>query len=132
MPDEIMAEENWASPGDEGWRAAEVVRNPTVSGYTSSGLPRRVPKSNLVPGAAELSGGQEGGGRHAARSADEVRGRLASLTAGTRRGRDESRDLSDEEQSTGRIPVVGTPAGANTNDATRPGSGDPADGQENG
>ncbi|HKA68890.1 MAG TPA: nitrate- and nitrite sensing domain-containing protein [Actinomycetes bacterium] len=127
-----MAEENWVSPGDEGWRAAEVVRNPTVSGYTSSGLPRRVPKSNLVPGAAGLASGQEGGGRHAARSADEVRGRLASLAAGTRRGRDDSRDLSDDEHSTGRIPVVGTAAGGTTSDATRPGSGDPADGQENG
>jgi len=132
VPDEVMAEENWVSPGDEGWRAAELVRNPAVSGYTSSGLPRRVPKSNLVPGAAGQTSGQEGGGRHAARSADEVRGRLASLTAGTRRGRDESRDLSDEEQSTGRIPVAGTAAGGNTNDATRPGSADPADGQENG
>ena len=131
--EEIVAEEeNWASPGDEGWRAAEVVQNPAVAGYTTSGLPRRVPKGNLVPGAAGVPSGPEGSGRHAARSADEVRGRLASLHAGTRRGRDEGRDLSDGEQPTGKIPVVGTPAGGKKNEATRRGSGDSADGQENG
>ncbi|MCI0686614.1 MAG: nitrate- and nitrite sensing domain-containing protein [Sporichthyaceae bacterium] len=131
--EEMVAEENWASPGDEGWRAAELVQNPTVSGYTTSGLPRRVPKTNLVPGAAGVQSSQDGGGRHAARSADEVRGRLASLTAGTRRGRDEGRDGSEgDPHSTGRIPVGSSPTGANQNEAMRRGSDEPADGQENG
>ena len=37
-------------PADEGWRAAEVVHAPTSGGVTPAGLPKRVPRANLVPG----------------------------------------------------------------------------------
>ncbi|MCW2863153.1 MAG: hypothetical protein JWP48_4861, partial [Actinoallomurus sp.] len=41
----------WSSPGDEGWRAAETIRAPATGGQTSTGLPKRVPGSNRIPGS---------------------------------------------------------------------------------
>jgi hypothetical protein len=41
---------NWGS--DIGWRAAERASKPAIAEETSSGLPRRVPQQNLVPGSA--------------------------------------------------------------------------------
>lgn len=42
----------WRTPADAGWNAAEAASQPTVGGTTMSGLPRRVPHANLVPGSA--------------------------------------------------------------------------------
>lgn len=47
---------SWSSPGDDGWRAAQALSNPAVDGTTSSGLPKRTPRANLVPGRAGGSG----------------------------------------------------------------------------
>src|SRR6185437_6103159 len=44
------AELNWGA-NDVGWRAAERAARPTVTEETTSGLPRRVPQQNLVPGS---------------------------------------------------------------------------------
>ena len=41
------------SPNDELVRQAERVRKPAAGGVTTSGLPRRVPRANLVPGTAQ-------------------------------------------------------------------------------
>ncbi len=41
---------NWGV-NDVGWRAAEQAARPTVTEETTSGLPRRVPQQNLVPGS---------------------------------------------------------------------------------
>jgi hypothetical protein len=41
----------FANASDEGWRAAEHVAEPLVGVETESGLPRRVPQQNLVPGS---------------------------------------------------------------------------------
>ena len=41
----------WANPSDEGWVAASRVAEPAVGADTGSGLPRRVPQQNLVPGS---------------------------------------------------------------------------------
>jgi signal transduction histidine kinase len=46
----------WSSPGDEAWKAAAALANPVRDGVTDSGLPRRVPKANLVPGKAGANG----------------------------------------------------------------------------
>ena len=46
---------DWSSPGDAGWRAAAVAQAPVSSGYTGAGLPKRVPKANLVPGGVGTS-----------------------------------------------------------------------------
>src|SRR6185437_4759073 len=46
----------WTSPADEGWRAAQVVASPAAGETTQAGLPRRVPRANLVPGSVGSGG----------------------------------------------------------------------------
>lgn len=46
---------DWRSSNDERWQQASQLRKPKAGGVTSSGLPRRVPKANLVEGAAETT-----------------------------------------------------------------------------
>ncbi|WP_436788457.1 nitrate- and nitrite sensing domain-containing protein [Yinghuangia sp. YIM S10712] len=105
----------WYSAGDEGWRAAEAAREPASGGTTGAGLPRRVPRANLVPGgvgnapqsAAPVPGvrpsgpgapytpGTPGGGASSApqsmtglsRNPDDVRGRLTNFRRGIQQGR---------------------------------------------
>jgi len=75
------------SPADEGWRAAQVVASPAVDETTTAGLPKRVPRANLVPGSV---GGGEGSSTEAAppaRTADDVRARMASFQRGVREAR---------------------------------------------
>jgi hypothetical protein len=74
----------WASPSDEGWQAAEVVHAPSSGGVTSAGLPKRVPRANLVPGAATAAGAS---GLAPTRSAAATRDRFASFQRGSREGR---------------------------------------------
>jgi hypothetical protein len=76
----------WSSPSDEGWRAAASVHQPSSGGVTSAGLPKRVPRANLVPGAAA---GSEGGAPASvpSRSAAATRDRFSSFQRGARRGR---------------------------------------------
>jgi signal transduction histidine kinase len=73
----------WSSPADEGWRAAEVAHSPVSGGSTVAGLPRRVPKANLVPGGV----GETSAAPAPARSAEQTRDRLASLQRGIREAR---------------------------------------------
>jgi signal transduction histidine kinase len=47
---------SWPSTGDDGWQAAASLNSPKRDGLTSNGLPKRVPKANLVPGKAGGSG----------------------------------------------------------------------------
>jgi hypothetical protein len=48
---EEEAEPEFANASDEGWRAAKHAAEPAVGAATESGLPRRVPQENLVPGS---------------------------------------------------------------------------------
>jgi hypothetical protein len=80
--------DGWSSSADAGWRAAEVVHAPSSDGTTSTGLPKRQPQANLVPGTAAASAAsgtplQSGPGR----SADETRDRFASFQRGIQQGR---------------------------------------------
>nr|BFD82493.1 hypothetical protein StreXyl84_18940 [Streptomyces sp. Xyl84] len=74
-----------SSPNDELVRQAERVRQPAAGGVTTSGLPRRVPRANLVPGTAQQQ--QHQNGPQVSRSPDEVRGRLTNLRRGIAQGR---------------------------------------------
>ena len=47
QPEEV----SWENSNDVGWRAAQQASNPLVGDDTHSGLPRRVPQQNLVPGS---------------------------------------------------------------------------------
>ncbi|MFG2132040.1 nitrate- and nitrite sensing domain-containing protein [Streptomyces sp. NPDC048751] len=73
------------SPNDELVRQAERVRQPAAGGITTSGLPRRVPRANLVPGTAQQQ--QHQTGPQVSRAPDDVRGRLTNLRRGIAQGR---------------------------------------------
>ncbi|MBV7697951.1 nitrate- and nitrite sensing domain-containing protein [Streptomyces sp. TRM70350] len=81
---ERNAEDSWRSANDERWQQAAQLRKPKAGGVTSSGLPRRVPKANLVEGAAEST---PQGGPQVSRAPEDVRGRLSNLRRGVQRGR---------------------------------------------
>ncbi|MEP7024595.1 MAG: nitrate- and nitrite sensing domain-containing protein [Actinomycetota bacterium] len=80
------APSSWTSPADEGWRAAQVVSAPSSDGLTSAGLPKRVPKANLVPGAAAGSDSPPTAPAPV-RSAAVTRERFASFQRGAKEGR---------------------------------------------
>ncbi|MFH0173074.1 nitrate- and nitrite sensing domain-containing protein [Streptomyces cacaoi] len=80
------ANASWrTSPNDELVRQAERVRQPAAGGVTTSGLPRRVPRANLVPGTAQQQ--QHQPGPQVSRAPDDVRGRLTNLRRGIAQGR---------------------------------------------
>jgi len=87
----------WSSPADEGWKVAEAAVAPVSGGTTLAGLPRRVPKANLIPGAA-----QENAAPAAVRSAAATRDRFASLQRGMREGRAASG--ADNDEGTDDVP----------------------------
>jgi signal transduction histidine kinase len=77
-------DDSWRSANDERWQQASALRKPKAGGVTASGLPRRVPKANLVEGAAETT---PQGGPQVSRAPEDVRGRLSNLRRGVQRGR---------------------------------------------
>ncbi|MFF3465500.1 nitrate- and nitrite sensing domain-containing protein [Streptomyces sp. NPDC002619] len=81
---ESGGDSDWRSSNDERWQQASQLRKPKAGGVTSSGLPRRVPKANLVEGAAETT---PQGGPQVSRAPEDVRGRLSNLRRGVQRGR---------------------------------------------
>ncbi|MCX5105592.1 sensor histidine kinase [Streptomyces sp. NBC_00439] len=86
------------SPNDELVRQAERVKKPAAGGVTTSGLPRRVPRANLVPGTAQQQNHQSG--PQVSRAPDDVRGRLTNLRRGIQQGRQ-----ANNGQSTGSFPL---------------------------
>ncbi|MDN3294288.1 nitrate- and nitrite sensing domain-containing protein [Streptomyces ficellus] len=76
--------DSWRSTNDERWQRAEKLREPKAGGVTPSGLPRRVPKANLVEGTAEQT---PQGGPQVSRAPEDVRGRLSNLRRGVQQGR---------------------------------------------
>ncbi len=76
----------WRSANDARWERAEQLRKPKAGGVTASGLPRRVPRANLVEGTAEST---PQGGPQISRAPEDVRGRLSNLRRGVQRGRSE-------------------------------------------
>ncbi|WP_344871432.1 nitrate- and nitrite sensing domain-containing protein [Allokutzneria multivorans] len=83
----------WQSPGDEGWEAANSLLNsPAGQGVTTAGLPKRVPKAQLIPGSAAPrpqapASAPSTRAPQTPRTADNVRGRMSSFQQGLRRGR---------------------------------------------
>jgi hypothetical protein len=72
----------WRTRADDGWAAARAAANPPVAGRTRSGLPKRDPQAQLVPGGVNSEPLARG-----RRTPDEVRGLLSSYHRGVRRGR---------------------------------------------
>nr|WP_245979669.1 nitrate- and nitrite sensing domain-containing protein [Streptomyces diacarni] len=80
-----------ASPNDERWRRAEQLREPAAGGVTTSGLPRRVPRANLVAGTAQQQSTAQSGPQ-VSRAPNDVRGRLTNLRRGVQQGRQAGTD----------------------------------------
>jgi signal transduction histidine kinase len=94
-------------PGSDpgaGWSGDEStlqpMPEPVRSEITTAGLPKRQPRSNLIPGGPSEDGGGTPPGVPA-RSAEQVRGRLASYQQGVRQGRESRHRRSTEVASTG-------------------------------
>ncbi|MEH6376612.1 nitrate- and nitrite sensing domain-containing protein [Streptomyces sp. KLMMK] len=75
---------DWRSENDERWHRAEQLRDPKAGGVTPSGLPRRVPKANLIEGKAAQT---PQGGSQISRAPEDIRGRLSNLRRGVQQGR---------------------------------------------
>ncbi|GIE33438.1 hypothetical protein Ait01nite_064830 [Actinoplanes italicus] len=75
-------DERWRSAADEGWQRAMEASDPKITETTRSGLPKRTPQAQLVPGGVETAPRQQ----HR-RNADEVRGLLSAYHRGVQRGR---------------------------------------------
>ncbi|MFD3512151.1 nitrate- and nitrite sensing domain-containing protein [Streptomyces sp. NPDC058657] len=80
---------DWRTSNDERWQRAEKLKDPKAGGVTPSGLPKRVPKANLVEGAAEQT---PQGGPQVSRAPEDVRGRLSNLRRGVQQGRNAGTD----------------------------------------
>jgi signal transduction histidine kinase len=75
----------WQTAADVGWNAAAVAAEPPVAGATRTGLPKRVPQAQLVPGGVDSASAAPGTQR---RSPEEVRGLLSAYHRGVQRGRE--------------------------------------------
>ncbi|MER7457161.1 nitrate- and nitrite sensing domain-containing protein [Micromonospora sp. NPDC126480] len=72
----------WQTAADDGWRAASAASEVPVSATTNTGLPKRTPMAQLVPGAVEkpTTSVQR-------RTPESVRGLLSAYHRGVQRGR---------------------------------------------
>jgi Histidine kinase-, DNA gyrase B-, and HSP90-like ATPase len=96
------AEQAFATVADEGWRAASGAAAERPDELTAAGLPKRRPRARLVPGSAGSA--VLAAPASPTRSAESIRGRLASYQQGVRQGR-ETR-LRRDPGGTGPQPAV--------------------------
>ncbi|MEW1922489.1 nitrate- and nitrite sensing domain-containing protein [Streptomyces sp. NPDC088360] len=87
---------SWRSSNDDRWHRAESLKEPKAGGVTPSGLPKRVPKANLVEGTAEQT---PQGGPQVSRDPEDVRGRLSNLRRGVQRGRSAGSDTTNGQDT---------------------------------
>ncbi|GAA4595381.1 hypothetical protein GCM10023194_64690 [Planotetraspora phitsanulokensis] len=99
----------WSSPADAGWQAAKAASEPALGGVTASGLPKRVPKANLVPGSATGSAPESAvapvTSPPPALSPDRVRSRLSSFQQGVRQARAAKGNANEEMGYPGAVPL---------------------------
>jgi signal transduction histidine kinase len=87
MPSEPEPEPaDFASAADEGWLAASGAATERPDELTAAGLPKRRPRARLIPGSAGAA--VLAPAVSAPRSAETIRGRLASYQQGVRQGRE--------------------------------------------
>lgn len=77
-----------ATQFDQGWQAAEQLSKPAVGTETSSGLPRRVPKQNLVPGSAAAEAAQPERPLRIVRDAAAIAANTSGYFRGWQRGQE--------------------------------------------
>ena len=98
------AEDPGWGQADHGWQAAEalVEQVQQVEETTEAGLPKRRPKTNLVPGSVDTSSQHAAASSKQAgvpRSAEAVRGRMSNFQTGIQRGRHAKAEPESAEQS---------------------------------
>ncbi|NYT96626.1 nitrate- and nitrite sensing domain-containing protein [Salinispora sp. H7-4] len=81
------AGEGWSTAADDGWRAATAASDVPVAATTSTGLPKRTPMAQLVPGAVEKPSAAV-----QRRTPESVRGLLSAYHRGVQRGRNNPSD----------------------------------------
>lgn len=90
-------------------RAAQAARLPTVDGTTRSGLPRRPPQANLLPGAA-AEGFDIERDLPVSREPEDVRGRLERFAVGRELARlEEIEPLLPPNPMTAASPLASAP-----------------------
>ncbi|PZF97431.1 nitrate- and nitrite sensing domain-containing protein [Micromonospora deserti] len=77
----------WQTAADEGWRAASAASEVPVAATTTTGLPKRTPMAQLVPGAVEKPSTSV-----QRRTPEGVRGLLSAYHRGVQRGRSHPSD----------------------------------------
>ncbi|MFG1889865.1 nitrate- and nitrite sensing domain-containing protein [Micromonospora sp. NPDC049051] len=82
-PPPAASADAWRTAADEGWSRASRAAAPATAGTTRSGLPKRQPQAQLVPGGIEPRAGRD----RSRRTPDEVRGLLSAYHRGVQRGR---------------------------------------------
>jgi signal transduction histidine kinase len=90
VPQSRDASDIWRTAADTGWQAATAAAEPRAGGITRSGLPKRVPMGQLVPGGVDSPASQSS----TRRTPEEVRGLLAAYHRGVQRGRSSGGDMS--------------------------------------
>ncbi|MFX0573873.1 HAMP domain-containing sensor histidine kinase [Nocardia nepalensis] len=78
---------NWHSAADEGWSAAQRAADAQITERTTSGLPKRDPGNQLVPGGAESGAGTTDSAAGPRRDPESIRAGLNSYERGVRDGR---------------------------------------------
>jgi hypothetical protein len=84
---------SWHTAADEGWEAAAALADDHDFTTTETGLPRRVPMSQLVPGGIDKTTTTA---THR-RTPESVRGLLSAYHRGVQRGRTRSDDPKTPE-----------------------------------
>jgi hypothetical protein len=84
----------WRTSADDGWRAAEALAQDQEFTMTETGLPKRVPMSQLVPGGVE-----KGTTSSHRRTPEAVRGLLSAYHRGVQRGRTQASPQGGDPKS---------------------------------
>jgi hypothetical protein len=87
MTSQEEAPVSWNSAADEGWSAARRAAEPPITTRTKSGLPRREPGNQLVPGGAEPGPSVQEEPTQARPEPESIRAGLNSYDRGVRDGR---------------------------------------------
>ncbi|WP_027659230.1 nitrate- and nitrite sensing domain-containing protein [Salinispora fenicalii] len=105
------AGEGWSTAADDGWRAATAASDVQVAATTSTGLPKRTPMAQLVPGAVEKPSASV-----QRRTPESVRGLLSAYHRGVQRGRKNPSDSN-------RTSPEGSPGGQSSQSGSGPMAG---------
>ena len=106
VPVAAVEQSAFATTADEGWRAASsaVEAAERSDELTAAGLPKRRPRARLVPGSAGSA--VLAPPVSSSRSAETIRGRLASYQQGVRQGRESRQRGESDAADTGTTPAT--------------------------